>query len=255
MRILGIGLLLFQIQLGNVSGIVTKPGGNEPLSGATVILNPVVSAQTSRIRFTISEDDGRYAISDIEPGEYRLEVQSPRYGSAAYGQRKPDDPGAILKIAAGQRLSDLKLTMSPTGTIAGRITGRSGEPIVNATVDALIYRYQEGKRILAVAQTTTTDDRGDYRLFWLSSGKYVVVAGLRSSVVSTGIIGPLRPGESLRTAIGPRSMFDAVLEGSNLTKRLLEDGTIQEESWIPTYYPATTDRAQATAVDVAAGSK
>jgi len=49
-------------------------------------------------------------------------------------------------------------------------------------------------------------------------------------------------------------MFDAVLEGSNLTKRLLEDGTIQEESWIPTYYPATTDRAQATAVDVAAGS-
>jgi 5-hydroxyisourate hydrolase-like protein (transthyretin family) len=257
MSILGIGLLLFQVQLGNVSGIVTKPGSNDPLSGATVMLNPVVSTQTSRLRFTISEDDGRFTIPEIEPGEYRLEVQSPRYGTAAYGQRKPDGPGAILKIGAGQRLPDLKLTMSATGAIAGRITGRSGEPLAYATVQALKYRYQEGKRILAVAQTTTTDDRGDYRLFWLSSGKYIIVAGLRSSPVGTGAIGPLRPGEMLRTGIviPPRNTTsDALLEGSNLTQRLLEDGSIQEESWMPTYYPATTDRAQATAVDVTAGS-
>jgi 5-hydroxyisourate hydrolase-like protein (transthyretin family) len=255
MSILGIGLLLFQVQLGSVSGVVTKPGGTEPLSGATVILSPLVSSQTSQLRYTTSEDDGRFTIPDIEPGEYRLEVQSTRYGTTAYGQRKPEGPGAILKIGAGQRLSDLKLTMPPTGTIAGRITGRSGEPLANATVQALRYRYQEGKRILAVAQTTTTDDRGDYRLFWLSSGKYVVVAGLRSSTIGTGVIGPLRPGESLRTGIVPRSSTsDALLEASNLTKRLLEDSSIQEESWMPTYYPATTDRAQATAVDVTAGS-
>jgi hypothetical protein len=255
MNILGLGLLLFQLQLGTVSGIVTKPGGIGPLSGATVILNPVVSTQTSRSRFTISEDDGRFTFQDIEPGEYRLQVQSPRYGSVSYGERKPSGPGAILKIAPGQRLSDLKITMAPTGTISGRIMGRSGEPLAYATVQALRYLYQDGKRILAVAQTTTTDDRGEYRLFWLSSGKYIVVAGPRSSPIGTGVNGPLRPGEALRTGIMPRATTtDALLEGSNLTKRILEDGTIQEESWMPTYYPATNNRAQAAPVDVAAGS-
>src|SRR6476620_2783695 len=90
MSILGIGLLLLQVQAGNVSGIVTKPGGTEPLPGAIVILNPANSSQTSRIRSTISEDDGRFAIQDIEPGDYRLQAQSAQYGNTAYGQRKPD---------------------------------------------------------------------------------------------------------------------------------------------------------------------
>ena len=263
MNILGIGLLLFQVQLATVSGTVTKPGGNDPLSGAMVILNAAVSTQTSRIRSAISEDDGRFTILDIEPGEYRLQVQSPLYGGAAYGQRKPDGSGAILTIAAGKRLSDLKISMVPTGTIAGRVTGRSGEPLAYATVQALKYAYQEGKRILAVAQTTITDDRGEYRLFWLSSGKYVVVAGARSGPVNPATTSPPnRPGETTRTAgdllltPGPLGLVQtgALLEGTNLVKRILGDGTVREESWMPTYYPAATDRGQAAPVDVTGGS-
>jgi hypothetical protein len=256
MTTFAIALLLFQVQLGGASGIVTKPGGNEPLPGATVILSPAGSSQASGIRSTITQDDGRFTFGDIEPGEYRLQAQSTRYGGAAYGQRKPNGPGAILTIAPGQRLSDIKVSMVPTGAIAGRITGRIGEPLAYANVQALRYMYQEGQRILAVAQTTTTDDRGEYRLFWLTTGKYVVVAGPRSSPISGGVVAPLRPGEAIRNElIGLRGMTsDALLEGSNLTKRILEDGSVLEESWMPTYYPATTDRAQASAVDVTAGS-
>src|SRR4030095_7908533 len=132
------------------------------------------------------EDDGRFNIPDIEPGDYRLQAQSARYASASYGERKPNGPGAILSIAAGQRLADLKISMDATGTIAGRVTGSSGEPVAYANVQALRYVYRDGKRILSVAQTTTTDDRGDYRLFWLLGGKYVVVAGQRSSPLGTG---------------------------------------------------------------------
>src|SRR5204862_3696127 len=127
----------------------------EPLPGATIMLVPATgeslsrgSAQTSHVRFTISEDDGRFTIRDVEPGEYRLQAQSPLYGGAAYGQRRSDGPGTILTIKAGQRLSDLKVSMTPTGTIAGRITGRGGEPLAYATVQALKYGYQDGKRIL-----------------------------------------------------------------------------------------------------------
>src|SRR6185436_2233085 len=125
MSILGIGLVLLQVQLATASGTVTKPGSDEPLPGATVILNPSTSesrgrgaAQNPRLRFAVSEDDGRFTIRDIEPGDYRLLVQSPLYGGVAYGQRRPDGPGAILTLKAGQSLSALTVSMAPTGTIA-----------------------------------------------------------------------------------------------------------------------------------------
>src|SRR5436190_3078557 len=163
MNLLGISLLLLQVQLATASGIVTKPGSNEPLPGATVILNRSAreltgrgAMQNSRLRFAISEDDGRFTIRDIEPGEYRLLVQSPLYGGVSYGQRRPDGPGAVLTLKAGQVLSDLKLSMVPTGTIAGRILGPGGEPLAYASVEALKYSYQDGKRTLTITQTTTT---------------------------------------------------------------------------------------------------
>lgn len=256
MSILGISLLLLQVQQGTVSGSVTKPGGIDPLPGATVILNPSNASQTSRIRSTISEDDGRFSIPDIEPGDYRLQAQSAQYGSTSFGQRKPGGPGAILTIPAGQRLSDLKLSMVPTGTIAGRITGRSGEPIAYASVQSLRFAYQEGRRILTVAQTTTTDDRGEYRLFWLTGGKYVVVASPRAGTISPAAISPpSRPGDR-RTTEDLLLLRASVIptDGTSLVKRILEDGSIQEEAWMPTYYPATTDRSQASSVEVTAGS-
>jgi hypothetical protein len=261
MILLGMILFLAQAQQGSVAGIVSKPGGTEPLQGAIVVLNPIAASSVTLPRPTRSEEDGRFSITGIEPGQYRLQVQSAQYGVVEYGQRKPGGPGTVLAIAAGQRMTDLKIPMLPTGTISGRITGRSGEPLAYATVQALRYLYQNGKRILAVAQTTTTDDRGEYRLFWLNSGKYVVVAGQRTSPSRPVMSSPLRPGETLRTLSLPLGMLatpggqaDALLEGSNLTRRILEDGTVQEESWMPTYYPGTTNRTQATAVDVAAGA-
>ena len=260
MSALGIALILLQGQLATVSGIVTRPGGSEPLAGATVILSPVASVQPSLTRTALSEDDGRFTLRDIEPGEYRLQIQSTRFGTASYGQRKPNGPGAILTIAAGQRLSDLKVSMMPTGTIAGRIMGRSGEPISYATVQALSYVYQDGKRVLSVAQTTTTDDRGEYRLFWLLPGKYVVLAAPRSSPTSPGTTAPLRPGEIFRS--GELALAQAIrdiapsalLEGTNLVLRLNEDGTVREESWMPSYYPSTTELAQATTLEITAGA-
>ena len=272
MHALGIGLLLVQIQLATASGTVTKPGSNEPLPGATVILTPAIgevpgrgtaraTAQNSRIRFAASEDDGRFTIRDIEPGDYRLQVQSPLYGGGAYGQRRPDGPGAVLKIVAGQRLAELKVTMPPTGTIAGRVTGSGGEPLPHATVQAMKYSYQNGNRTLAVVQTTTTDDRGEYRLFWLYSGKYVVVASaLRSPVVPGETTPPFRPGGTALTSDMPFrgplgiALIGPQVEATSLVKRILDDGTIREESWMPTYYPSTTDRAQASLVEIAAGS-
>src|SRR5678816_663337 len=101
MILLGMILFLTQAQQGTVAGIVSKPGGTEPLQGAIVVLSPIASLSMTLPRTTRSEEDGRFSITGIEPGQYRLQVQSGQYGIVEYGQRKPNGPGAVLTIAAG----------------------------------------------------------------------------------------------------------------------------------------------------------
>jgi 5-hydroxyisourate hydrolase-like protein (transthyretin family) len=263
MTILGIGLIVLQVQLATVSGTVTRPGGSEPLAAATVTLNPVKAAENARIPTATTEDDGRFTLRDIEPGDYRLTVQSPRYGTVMYGQRKPDGPGAILSIAADRRIPELRVSMFPTAAIAGRVSGRDGEPVVNANVQAMTYVYQGGRKTLVPVQATTTDDRGEFRLFWLAGGKYVVAAAPRHTPAGTGTSRPVRPGELDRLPQEAELMRDyfmlsplliASLAESTIVKRILDDGTVQDESWMPVYYPATTDRAQASLLEVAPGA-
>ena len=61
----------------------------------------------------------------------------------------------------------MQASLTPTAAISGRVYGASGEPLGNVDVSALKPSYQDGRRILTAVQTMRTDDRGEYRLFWL----------------------------------------------------------------------------------------
>lgn len=257
-------LLMLQATASTVSGTVTKPGGTEPLAGATVILAPAnPDGKTSR-RTVTSEEDGRFNLRDVAAGDYSLIVQNSRYGSALYGQRKSGGPGVILSVTPGRSISDIRISMVPTGAIAGRITGPSGEPMVNANVQALRFTYESGTKSLAAVQSATTDDRGEYRLFWLPAGRYVVVAAPRVAGVVQESNRPVRPGEAnalrgeidiaLSLAMSSLTLMTGSMLEGNITKRILDDGTVVEESWMPTYYPTTTDLNRSSTVDVDAGA-
>ncbi len=107
-----------------------------------------------------------------------------------------------------------------------------------------------------------TDDRGQYRLFWLPAGQYVVSAAAGDPPDSPTPALPIRPGGTSSSAGDFARLAEVQLQallrseqGSRNTRlRILEDGTTQEEAWVPVYYPATTEARFATAVDVAAGT-
>ena len=65
----------------------------------------------------------------------------------------------------------MQAALTTTAAISGRVYGASGEPLGNVDVSALKPSYQDGRRILTAVQTMRTDDRGEYRLFWLPPGK------------------------------------------------------------------------------------
>ncbi len=65
-------------------------------------------------------------------------------------------------------MNGVRLAMPPTGAIVGRVYDKNGEPLGNAQVMAMRRVYKDGRRALTIVQTVVTDDRGEYRLFWLA---------------------------------------------------------------------------------------
>lgn len=80
----------------SVSGMVVRLAGDEPLKSANVRLQSLENrAQTAS---TVTDAGGRFEIKGIDPGRYRLSVSRNGFVPQEYGQRKPDDPGAILSL-------------------------------------------------------------------------------------------------------------------------------------------------------------
>ena len=170
----------------SIEGLVIKLGTGEPFPNAGVQLNLEVAPSDDRPdilprqdfhRSVKSDRNGRFIFENVAPGNYRLiATYEGGYVPAEYGQRSPTGQGTSFEIAAGQKMTGVQLAMSPTGSISGRVYDRNGEPLGNGQVMAMRQVYKNGRRALTIVQIVATDDRGEYRLFWLAPGRYYVSA-------------------------------------------------------------------------------
>src|SRR5437867_11918755 len=163
----------------SVEGSVVKMGSGDPLASANVQLHPEKGKEPEEIHLysATTSPDGKFVFNNVAPGSYRLiATRSGGYVPAEYGQRSPTGEGIPFGLAAGQKMTGVQLAMAPTGSISGRVYDRDGEPVGNAQVQALRSIYRDGRKTLTIVQSVQTDDRGEYRLFWLAPGRYYVSA-------------------------------------------------------------------------------
>jgi protocatechuate 3,4-dioxygenase beta subunit len=194
---LGISGLAQQQQAakGGIEGIVASAGTGQPVSGAKVTVTrddrsgPFAGATAGGALMagprgvpvpmaSVTDDDGRFSFQNLEAGSYRLQAQGNGYVQQSYGQRYAGGPGTPITLSAGQNLKGVAVTLIPAGNVSGRIRDTSGEPLVNVPVQLLRYTYNAtGQRIYQAAGTVRTDDRGEYRIYWVSPGRYYLRAG------------------------------------------------------------------------------
>jgi hypothetical protein len=110
----------------SVSGVVVKMEGSVPLPSSTVRLQS--EDDHTRTFSSVTDAGGRFEIKGVDPGRYRLRVIRNGYISQEYGQRTPNDPGAILALSPSQDLKDLLFRLLPSAVIAGRIQNENGDP-------------------------------------------------------------------------------------------------------------------------------
>ena len=204
-----------------VSGQVSNALTGEPVRRALVALQRIDMASpnvmiNSRVGNTVATDAaGKFDITGIAPGKYRLSAERSGFIVAQYGSRGPGKAGTLLTLEAGQKSSDLAIRLTPHGVIAGRVLDDEGEPVPNANVQVSRLQYIQGRKQMSRTNGASTNDLGEYRVFALPPGRYYVSAETR-----------------------PNSMQPQA-----------------EDEYVTTWFPRTADAAAAAPIDLTPGTQ
>jgi sarcosine oxidase gamma subunit len=199
--LLSLAFLLLQTELprrsGTVEGVVTRLGAGQAVGRARVTLTRVgdsgdaavvrdlrlpglqggVQSAGTPIPPVLTDDKGRFTIQ-TEEGLYAVQVQGNGYIPQMYGKRSASDTGTPVVVTAGQVTRDVNVILTPAATLSGSIRDEFNRPLVNVPVHLLRYSYNsEGERVYAPGSAVQTDDRGEYRMYWVTPGRYYVLAG------------------------------------------------------------------------------
>jgi Carboxypeptidase regulatory-like domain len=135
---------------------------------------------------------------------------------------------ALLTHVALVRSSPQSTARQPSGVISGRVVDDEGRPMRGAQVQALMLDTLHGRRqTLPRGNTSTTNDRGEFRLFWLGAGTYYVA------------VNPNPPAEPSQTP--------------PLRTRLGYIPSDPDATFVTTYFPGTPDIRKAEPVQLGVG--
>lgn len=203
----------------------------------------------------ITESDGRFLIRDLPPGSYRLTAARNGYSKQEYGQRSSRGPGTAITLQAGQNMKDIVFRLTPAGTISGRVTDSTGEPLAGITVQLLRSTYAaNGRRTFQNVVNDRTNDLGEYRLYWVTPGLYYLNANPSGTYLQTLVQAQLNTATTAARAQDNSA-------NANATSAMLESllglnaNEVVEPGFALTYYPGTTDASRAAPISVQAGAE
>ena len=165
-----------QTGTASISGRVTAAESGAPIRRAVVNLSG-----PPRSRATYTDHEGRYQFSNLPAGTYNVFVSPGRhragYQPLAYGTTHSATGATLrakpLELADGQKLENIDVALLRTAVITGRVSDMDGEPASRVQVSAWLLRPGSEPMQTGGAQS---DDLGQYRLFGLAPGDYLVMA-------------------------------------------------------------------------------
>ena len=164
----GTGRLRGRVVAGDTGAIVRR--------AQVRISSPDIGSKTA-----FTDAQGRYEFKDLPAGRFTVSVSKSGFVTMQYGQSRPYERGRPIELADAQVMEKADVALPRGSAVSGRILDEFGEPVADATVQAMRLQYGGGKRRLTPSgRPSTTNDLGYFRLFGLPPGEYYVSATLRS---------------------------------------------------------------------------
>lgn len=163
---------------GVIRGRVVGADTGEPLRRVQVSIDEWSTADQSGPAATMTDAEGRYELTELRAGRYQLHARRGGYVEVAYGQRRPFERGRPLELAEGAVLQNIDFALSPGAVVTGRIVDEVGDAVAQAGVSLARRRLVDGERRLIAESGGSTDDRGEFRIFGVPPGEYVIAAQL-----------------------------------------------------------------------------
>ena len=201
--------------LCSVAGVVVKSTTGEGIKRVMVQLIPLAGGR--QVYSTFTENNGYFIFRDITPGRYAINASGNGFRQQASGKGKGNTQAGILDLAPGKNVSGIAFRLLPPGVISGTVYDENGEPVTSAQVQVLRVRGSGTRRQIGGAGTQQTNDLGEYRIWGLEAGQYLVAATYQPPQINAG------------------QQLDDV--------------------YLPSFYPSTADTSQATVVEVQPGAE
>lgn len=170
---------------GSIAGVVMKDG--EPAPGVGVILverdergwgagDTVLRARTDR--------EGKFSFEGLKQASYVLDAFLP---GAFVRDDSPWDGAATVTLGDGEAVTGVTLELTLGGVMTGKLTDADGRPVAGEPIHVFVEKPGAGGSsiLVSVSGQVESDDRGVYRVYGLSPGRYTVAAGLLSDRNST----------------------------------------------------------------------
>jgi len=145
----------------SVSGTVTNSLTGEPILRAHVMLRCSAGdgQRREQIYGALTNEKGEFSIAPLPPGNCSAGAE--RVGFVPSNRWEP------FPLTSGAHKTEVKVALTPTGAIAGRVVNSAGDPVEGVTV-----------MVEAMGNTSAdaTGDKGEFRIGGLRPGKYRVKA-------------------------------------------------------------------------------
>jgi len=146
-------------------------------NGGRAVPRAVVRLMGDRVIDTVVTDaKGRFAFRDVPLGEVMVTAEKVGYFSGGYGQRRASGLPLPFSLPFGQVMPNMRVEVYRAGVMTGVITDETGEPVVGVPVVAMRRQFVSGQWQYVTAGAEETDDLGEYRIFGLSPGEYILTA-------------------------------------------------------------------------------
>ena len=240
-----------------IRGIVQTVGDRPaPVRRARVMLN---NSERTLGRTAITDESGAFAFDSLPAGRYSLSAGKDGFVTMNYGAKRPARPGAEIVVREGD-VEEITVRMPRGAVIAGAITDIDGQPAPGVTVQALHYVVEPGgerQLVAAGAQSGPTDDRGEYRIFNLPPGDYIVAAMVRQGPTSGAaqVLSQAEVRRALAEVRDPRPRNQPGPPRPSSAPAPISPESRRTVSYATVFYPGTTSAQQARAITLALGEE